>query len=144
VSSFWSAPYRAPAIPARLVLTLVLAFAGLTWIRGATLTFDSSASMGESDVVMSALANMQVWGLFLMGAATFLILSILFVRLKMVVWSGHVLLCALYFCISITVAQSIYHFGGDGPQALIPPLGSCLWHVIFVFMLRPSSRKERE
>lgn len=140
--TFWAAPYKAPTIPGAVVLFLIIAFACLSFTRGADMAFGNDPNT-VSGLVQNALERRDLWGWALMAGSAYLLLS-LTLRVQGLVWVGHVFLCAVYAGLCTMLVPPVVNNGGDGSAAILVPIGGFLWHVLFVYLSRPFARAGRE
>lgn len=131
------ARYQPPRIPIRAFVALQLVFAGLSLARGLDYAIGDD-DQSQSLIVLDALGNIEIWGVVIMSAASFLIAAYA-MRRHFLIWLGHVVMASVYACIAVTVAQSVW-LVGDGWALLGPPVGTVVWHFTFAHLTRPFPR----
>lgn len=131
------ARYQPPSIPPQVLVALVLLFALLSFVRG--LDYAVNGDVAQSLVVLNALSDLRIWGVWIMAAAAAVVTSYA-LRRHFLIWLAHVVMAALQLCIAVTVAQAIRELGVGGWSAFVLPAGAFLWHAVLAALTRPFPR----
>lgn len=131
------ARYQPPSIPPQVLVGLVVVFATLSFAQGLDyLIGDDDRS--QSLVVLRALGRLELWGTVIMVAAAS-VLAAYALRRHFLIWLSHVVMAAVYLCVTVTVAQSVWLIG-DGWAVLVLPLAALAWHLFLLAVTRPFPR----
>lgn len=131
------ARYQPPSIPPHLLVGLVVTSALLCFVWGLDYTVGQDEG-SQSLVVLKALGQIELWGVAMMATAAGL-LAAYALQKHFLIWLSHVIMAALYVCVSVTVAQSSW-IAGDGWAAVVLPAGTLCWHLVLLTLTRPFPR----
>lgn len=126
--------YVPPRVPRPVIPAVAIGWALLTITRG--LDYVTGNQPGaQSEIVMRALTDIEVWGAALVAGGVLLIAAYA-CRVHLLVWLAHLLLAAIYACCAITIAQAA-RLAGDGWSALSWSLGGFTWHLLVLCLTKP-------
>lgn len=126
--------HQPPALPARILVAVTLAFAALTIVRGVgwiTGTPEESLSW----VVLNALGSSDVWGGIVVATGC-AVLAAYASRIHPAVWAAHGIAACVYLLLTVALAQAAAELG-SGWQHAGPPAGAVLWHTLLAWLTGP-------
>lgn len=125
----------APSLPPAILVTLTLAFATLTVMRGLDYAA-ADAPAGGSLVMLDVWFGLRFWGWLLVVAGGLLWVAYV-VRLHFGVFLAHVVAGAIYFGVVAAVIGAYRADLGEGWAPIIAPAGAVAWHTLMAAITKP-------
>lgn len=132
------ARYQPPSIPPQVLVGLVVVFATFSFVRGLDYAIGEE-QQAQSLIVLRALGHIEAWGWLIMAAAANVLIAYA-LRRHFLIWLSHVLIAALYLCVTVAVAQAIWKLDVGGWAAIVAPAGTLVWHLAVLTLTRPFPR----